>query len=519
MEYLRHLGVSPAPALGRRRGGSPTGVAADADGWVYLNLLCNLAQLHIFNVAPSFVRAAVAEKSSKFELSSDGRKIRWKGGTKGTSLSSESSTLESTEGDEGDSSAEGSRKRRRVKSAGDSGDGLSSGRQLSGAESFHYKPLFARGGSPEKQSIQGESSASSRYSGEESYDSVSGFENSGSWSSQRRKRRPNGAIIYYSGAPFCTDLSGDPACHSPTTYMVSSGQENQSSEEEAAAENASAASAPLLPYRPLSITEPKWKEVDYGSGGMMDTSSDAAPEEGEKTSDAEIKAEFPWSDARQVNVLNHFEPCGLGGVVPDDHFVMMVTTRRPKEEGGLGMPAPKGQRPQESIAEIAERIASRAAGNSPKRAGSPDLEIEYVSGRIKRLRPTELPPPVTFFPPFSSSDESSDWGNGAESEADDEVSSLLRAPSSRRVHPHESDKSASVGALSDDEGEAEVADGGESPLVDDDEVMGGAAPILGPAVVPRRPGVGGDGLVRRGSLAATAGGASSGYSTSKEGSS
>src|SRR5690349_15516782 len=91
----------------------------DADGWVYLNLLCNLAQLHIINVTPAFIRAAVSEKSTKFQLSPDGQKIRWRGGTHGTRFSSDSgnnsSKERSSDGDDSSAqSAEGHGKKRKL---------------------------------------------------------------------------------------------------------------------------------------------------------------------------------------------------------------------------------------------------------------------------------------------------------------------------------------------------------------------------------------------------------------------
>lgn len=474
MEYLRHLGVTPAPghpgSSGARASGSPAGVAADAEGWVYLNLLSNLAQLHIFNVAPSFVRAAVAEKSAKFQLSSDGRKIRWRGGSDGTAFSSESSGQASGEGDEGESS-DRSRKRRRRDGSGEASSGDASG--FGSSESFHYKPLFARMESPGGQTSQG--SSASPESGSDSYNSSSGHGSSHSASSRRRKRRVDGAIIYYSGEPFCTDLSGDPGCLSPSTHMASSG-----SQEGESGEGASGTLSASLAYRPLSAKPAGVAK----SSGAMDTSSDAVSE-----ASGELEAEFPWSDSKQESRVRPLEPCGLGGVVPEDNFVMTITTLRPKDEA----PHPPSP-PEAKAASLVERLASRTRKHP--RPSTP-LDIEYVGGRIKRLRPATLPPPAVFLPPFSSSDESSDWGD--ESEADDEVS--LQASSSRRVHPHQSDKSVQV-----------LGSGGEESTVESsaDEVPG-AESVKG----VRGRGRGGE---LRGSLAATAGGASSGYSSSQEGS-
>ncbi|MCJ1314277.1 hypothetical protein MMC25_007957 [Agyrium rufum] len=73
IEYIKHLGLA-APVASFDDSSSGVG-----DGWVYFNLLFNMAQLHTSNVTPKFVRRAVAENSAKFELSRDGKMIRWKG--------------------------------------------------------------------------------------------------------------------------------------------------------------------------------------------------------------------------------------------------------------------------------------------------------------------------------------------------------------------------------------------------------------------------------------------------------
>ncbi|OAP65383.1 hypothetical protein AYL99_01355 [Fonsecaea erecta] len=71
IDYIRHLGLS-----------SPQFEDYDdakEQPWLYLNLLVSMAQLHTLNVTPAFVRKAVKQLSTKFELSKDGHKIRWIG--------------------------------------------------------------------------------------------------------------------------------------------------------------------------------------------------------------------------------------------------------------------------------------------------------------------------------------------------------------------------------------------------------------------------------------------------------
>jgi hypothetical protein len=84
IKYLRHLGFSPLEA------GSDEQLV-DGHGYMYLNVLINMAQLHTLNVTPEFVKKSLEQYSKKLELSSDGRKVRWKGGSDLTRTSSNGS--------------------------------------------------------------------------------------------------------------------------------------------------------------------------------------------------------------------------------------------------------------------------------------------------------------------------------------------------------------------------------------------------------------------------------------------
>ncbi|MBE3047931.1 hypothetical protein IMZ48_36555, partial [Candidatus Bathyarchaeota archaeon] len=334
-----------------------------------------------------------------------------------------------------------------------------------------------------------------------SYNSGSGRDSPHSTLSRRKKRRVDGAIIYYNGQPFCTDLSGDPGCLSPSTHMASSGSQEGRSPGSGDGASGGMLSGSSLAYRPMSAVGPA-RGIKGNLGSPMDTSDVPVSE---PVSDEDLEAEFPWSDSKQEFKVHPLEPCGLGGVVPEDNFVMTVTTLRPRDETHPDLLA-AASRPEAKVASMVERLMSGHASRKHPRPSTP-LDIEYVGGRIKRLRPATLPPPAVFLPPFSSSDESSDWGED-ESEADDE--GMPSNPSSRLVH-HQSDKSFRVDAPSRRSG-GEAESVGESSA---DEVPG-ASGVKG---VRARGFSGRGGRATRGSLAATAGGRSSGYSSSKEGSS
>ncbi|KAI0399954.1 frequency clock protein [Xylaria palmicola] len=447
MEYIRHLGiVAPEPQLHY----SSRDVSPDAEGWVYLNLLGNLAQLHILNVTPDFIRSAVLEKSTKFQLSPDGRKIRWRGGDEGTRFTSDSGSKSQTD-DWSSDDTDGSNERHQRKKP--KGSKFNPGAQGSNSsESFHYKPLFVHHAIASSPDQEADASGSSN---EQSEDSNSGRRSK--WDQSRvstgesqRKRRRDGAIIYYSGAPFCTDLSGDYGEVSPNTYgMTSSGDQPMQEDPvhlhlvHRSSTKWSSSGDPRDPLPFTSLSQPKSNPsmVDQGSLGE----AEPAPSEGGNY----VKADFPWSDSDQQAPLINLEASGLGGVSPDDHFVVIVSTKRPKQtsfdagdddgetvsdddddDDGLRASQQRRvgrfKRSASGSQEAADLIASQLAlmstesyvpGYAPPPKES-SITIEYIAGKVRRLPPVPLPPPAFYFP---SGDSDSD--SGASRDEDISVSS------------------------------------------------------------------------------------------------
>jgi len=533
MEYIRHLGLLPPELIADKKAAEKHHVSPDADGWVYLNLLCNLAQLHMINVTPGFIRGAVSEKSTKFQLSPDGRKIRWRGGSEGTKFSSDSSgdnsqTSPSTD-DTDSSNKEISRKRTKTKHLPDDNSASSSKNRkfdphMPGSEhdSFHYKPLFIHH-TPSNEQTSQDDTWSSFGPGENS--DPSGWRQSRSGSSQRRKRRLDGAIIYYSGAPFCTDLSGDPGDLSPTTYPDSSGQ-GLSSRTRGTLANPQGIRPPLgrsesgsmLHFRPLSQKTPANFEMNIEpSGSLQGLVRDCVGDSG--GDDEELEADFSWSSARQnqqvVRVLP-LEPSGLGGVRPEDHFVVVVATKRPKTDDGEQAASPPNllrKTSEETADSIVRQLATMTARSSqaPRRPKPIAIEIEYLTGRIKRLAPVPLPPPAVFFPPFSTDGSSNSVDLG--SEADDDLISSSEL-TSRRVNPHQSVNTYPDNvelSSEDEEGDEFEDDAAMNVVCDGDEGDSDEALDLRPPVGPALSGPPG-----HGSSAATAGGRESGYSSTEE---
>ncbi|KAH7156919.1 frequency clock protein [Dactylonectria macrodidyma] len=446
MDYIRHLGLVP-PELLAERSMEPDSVHPDADGWVYLNLLCSLAQLHIINVTPEFVRVAVSEYSSKFQLSSDGRKIRWRGGSQGTKFSSDSSGYNSQQSpstcDTDDSDKKTRKRQKVVRSAGDDSRGGSLGKKASksmfGAqdsgsfESFHYKPILIH----RESSTSMEGTLSSPGVPEESNVDDSRWGMSGSCTSNRRKRRHDGAIIYYSGAPFCTDLSGDPGDISPPSNMLTASQSTNDPRQPPLFNSPSRRtySGSCINDKPLSDRGPFWQassELSIENVASLDF------DDSEELSDVEL--ELVWSAEEQRTKPQLLEPCGLGGVLPDDHFMVVVKTKRPKEDAALVNISHQEQDADEIPDGIIRRLASMSTSSqaihvakmSPHHKVRP-VGIEYSSGSIKRLKPVSLPPPAMFFPPFSTDDSSADDTTASDSSIDLESS---RGLMSQVANPH-----------------------------------------------------------------------------------
>lgn len=454
MNYIRHLGLA-APKS--RKEYSSRDVSPDADGWVYLNLLCSLAQLHILNVTNDFIRSAVMEKSTKLQLSPDGRKIRWRGGGDGTKFSSDDSgrdSQKSQSSDDTDRSNDQDQRKKQKTQPSTSNDGMShnptghksqaQGRQESNStESFHYKPLFVHHNTSSSDEQPSGEETNSSYGAEESnLGPKSRWGQSGVSGLSQRKRRRDGAIIYYSGAPFCTDLSGDIGDVSPDDDTSSGDQ------------------GPLglgirRPdfYRSLSGSTPSYRPLSgpssYGATMELDDSSES-PEltSGETDNDIDdIEANFEWSDSQQQTHLVNLEASGLAGIYPEDHFHIAVTTKRPKSPQlyeGSDHESVAPVRPkmfQQSIQEVLDShvtpdvVARRLAAMTTRSPRSPQprynapnasaamIGIQYLSDQIHHLPPVPLPPPAFYYGSSNSElddDESDGLPDGLTSHEDDD---------------------------------------------------------------------------------------------------
>ncbi|MCJ1247710.1 hypothetical protein MMC30_004925 [Trapelia coarctata] len=397
MDYIRHLGVA-SPKLDEHL------ASEDRDGWVYLNLLTGMAQLHTINVTPEFVRKAVAEVSEKFDLSEDGRKVRWRGGMDGTRMSSDSCSSASP--DDNDTVPDDIRHR----STARTGSSRKSGRTPGSTSEKHasvsrvhpstrfnlsntdrptplapipsagwhkYEPLFRVGaGSEERRGYDLSDDDSLNSSGPNEAHYID--------EPDRHQRPEDGPIIFYNRARFCADLSGDLGAHSTTDLAYS--------------HHAGAV---------LGCVPAENSAVDPSRGPLTESSI----QEVDMVSDSEI-VEAPMLHgfntppvANSANVYSGLAPfvleaSGVGGVRPRDNFAIDVQVRHITKKATLT----SGSSRFSTMAEHIPRRPSHHFGQPLRSmANTHRIKSEVLSTRKRDLPPSSLPPPSYVFMTSSSS--------------------------------------------------------------------------------------------------------------------
>lgn len=402
IEYMRHLGFSP-PDPG-------TEVAEEGHGWVYLNLLINLAQLHTFSVTSDFVRKALDEFSSKFEISNDGRKVRWKGGSSVTHSSSNGDGSSA-----GVDTPDGQSPRKRPKLIHRSSDrSVSSSLQQASAMSrrtpdnrLGYTPLFFQKDSPddgvsssEEEDDDGSSTCPMMMAGTSTEKTSSGRQ---TVAPRKHKTLNDGPIIFYNNARFCTDLSGDRKTNGnanapPYTPVISEpvGRSCGSTQVKTAEKRGPLASASQLP-------EP------------MDLSDNPIPE----ALELNFPPTFPLSDANNGS----FEPMdlpvtGIGGVWPADNFAIAVESRQVQVHETQSPPTLL-EKQRKSLPARITHILDKA---SVKPQSSKFVQKSVTATQVRNLMPSELPAALCYMP--SSEDSTGDDA----SDVEDDVSITHGSP-------------------------------------------------------------------------------------------
>lgn len=435
IQYIQHLGIASPRADAGAGAGS-------LNEWVYLNLLVGMAQLHTLNVTLGFIRKAIVEFSTQFELSADGRKIRWIGGGQGPLPSSDSGesmgptrgllpdhdrmaawphpTAGSGRGKPGSevhSDAVGaSHASNYHSSAGFAG---TDPRPFflappNSATSFHYKPLFLPRVSSEDEECyhHDEDSLTSSRKAEHSntLESISrDVQASALTSNVARRKKESGPIIFYKNASFCTDLSGDLDHDSREGVMFTRYVKDPIGQDERLGPSGGVRHDPEMTLLPSSCDPPDNVEADTNSSCLTDT---CLTLEEMSLSDAD--------DAPSRIKPVYFEVSGLGGVQPQDNFCVEVQM----QHGGPRSPSgdcfltserspPTGRR--SAVQTTGERFHRVQAPRGTK-APQPVVKPKILSFTTTSLPHSILPEPSYVNLPFTSDNEEDDEESSENSE-------------------------------------------------------------------------------------------------------
>lgn len=361
--FQRYPGVT-SPAVGSG--------AEFQHGWVYLNLLINLAQLHTLNVTPEFVRSGIQTISTKLVLSEDGSAVRWQRDLEHSVASSTDSdnladtryaltaaTLARPESEirPPEYQASNDKPRERVGHLQTFGAGQEAAKRL------QYKPLFAR----HRQRPRGFSCGSSAPS-QGSRSSFSDTRETSTPDFRGSTNAPNGPLVFFDGDAFFVDLSSDPtdagniggAGHSSyaSHYVEPLGQRNC----------------------PAKVSWEFERKQDIPSLGPKRS------EEWDRSPPLLVYDDNPISAQDENHTVGgerfQFQASGMGGIQLSDNLAIELQT-------------------------------SQQPVSHPSRPSSPPTNI--ISTTTTHLPPSPLPPPSYVYPALPSSESSG---------SEDEYSSL-----------------------------------------------------------------------------------------------
>lgn len=394
IRYLRHLGFSPLEVDSDES-------LVDGHGYMYLNVLINMAQLHTLNVTPEFVKKSVEQYSNKLELSSDARKVRWKGGNDLTRTSSNGSPDDNSNTSGQPSTRIEGRKKSLLASA--SGDGSSESYSRSGMakdpeNKLAYVPLFYHQPNDEDDDDSDDMSEWSSPEQEMATGNSSGLTSSGVRTSSSKKRQNNdGPIIFYNRVPFVTDLSGD--WRGANVKKVNL--------QDYSSFPIHAVGIPQTPAQlrrteskgPISKQNAVFESLPDDS---MDVDSEVTSESMHGLSKPPSMKTARSSSDESPNPIE-FEASGIGGVHPSDNFAINIKSRHT-----LARPSERSSRPNTYPPQIRAILAQHNTSSASSKTGSQSRhgDAEILSNNRKDLPPSELPPP-SYFPMSSPDDDSS----------------------------------------------------------------------------------------------------------------
>lgn len=404
LKYIRHLGFSPP---------DPDTPPVDGHGWIYLNLLVNMAQLHTINVTTDFVKKALQEYSTKLELSHDGRKVRWKGGHNVSLNSSDSSPDHEMELLKSNVKKIG-KKRQKLGPSSTNTSSETTGQSSEQQRSNHlaYTPLFYHKESTDYEDSNVEPNSEeeiSPFPAQATGNTSSGLTSSGVRTTSSKRKREDGPIIFYNKAKFCTDLSGD------RNHQEPRGHSNYHHYTEIPLGTTS-----VPPQRNPGSTDDE-RRGPLGRAALHETDMDMGTS---SSSDVELEFSGSQTSSGSHTVLPipsfDFEASGLGGVVPEDNFAIDVRCRRVRDRAAratnIASHAPRSTRYPNSIMRALK--ARGMNGESSVRRWVPIVNGQIISAQQKYLPPSILPPPSLL--PFDSSSGDGDTDMSGVSEMEEQ---------------------------------------------------------------------------------------------------
>lgn len=414
--HLRHLGAASPLA-----GSSPQ----SSHGWVYLNVLFNMAQLHTLNVTLDFVRQAIHDISENLMLSEDGRKVRWceerlknhaeplpEANDVIMSVSSPQPSPPSKSKQTGDANQSAAKDQRPhlPTTVAHKTSSYKRRRQLQARE-FDYKPMFLhtkdrlrqyKNSQQEYQDSSYESDTSSSSSSTTS-EELSGLSRGGS---KRSNDRRGGPMVFFDHDPFFLDLSADPPVNDEANGHASY------DDPDAKAEPLGSHLPPATESSRIFEKKREWgpsaispRASDEEQSGPSSSSSPPLEIYGNDPSDEEEEEE----EKAQLHHNHHhhlLEASGIGGIQLDDNLVIDVRTAQDAIS-----PSP----PASSLSSRTTRQAPTKRSHIPSHL--PTLSQKryrstILSRKLAHLTPSPLPPPSFVYPALTDS-EDEDAAEGA----------------------------------------------------------------------------------------------------------
>ncbi|TQS37968.1 hypothetical protein Golomagni_01536 [Golovinomyces magnicellulatus] len=341
LDYIRHLGLS-TPKLANDES---TDNSNEKGRWVYLNLLINMAQLHMINVTADFVRSAIKDDSRNFKLSKDGQMLLWKGGNKVISPENDESSCSSSENEYLKNLSSDFNEAQGTEKASINQQDTDPAIVPNGSLSdFQYKPLVYRRAASESSSQC--DSLLSRSTVNQSLSSLNPLYQSHKSSNQiisnERKLYEEGSMIFYSGVNFYTDLSGD---RDSSAFLLSNHIYNGEDDIKDSSLESTASEISLNEFDSKPIHQ-RFEDIpvspiqeDY----IKHPEAISEPLD-EFSSDGFCLSEFPADSKQTPNPLQKFNTWISGKTQLSDHFAINVLTCRSTVRNSKSTFSPPGSK-------------------------------------------------------------------------------------------------------------------------------------------------------------------------------